>query len=109
MLRPYYTMHWICVLVTGTENAIEKEPNASHIGYITLAFARILLAFCSRWVKTRDKVQNASETTHIERKKRKKNARKKQNASSTQENVSILHNAWGKNVCVGTKTVAFCL
>ena len=42
-----------------------------HSGYITLAFACVLLAFCSRfarvgsrWVKTRDKVQNMSETTH---------------------------------------------
>ena len=38
-LRPYYTMRWVCVLVRGTANAIEKEPNASCIGYITLAFA----------------------------------------------------------------------
>ena len=35
VLRPYYTMLWVCVLVTGTENAIP------------LAFARVLLVFCS--------------------------------------------------------------
>ena len=33
----------------GTENAIEKEPNASRIGYITLAFACVLLALCLRF------------------------------------------------------------
>ena len=54
-------MHWVCILVTGTENAIEKEANASRFW---LHFGRVLVAFCLRWVKTRDKVQNASETTH---------------------------------------------
>ena len=53
-LRPYYTMRWVYVLVTGTEYAIEKEPNASlkhRIGYITLAFACVLLAFCSLFAR----------------------------------------------------------
>ena len=73
-LRPYYTMRWVCVLVTGTENAIEKDPNASlkhsHWLYYTgfcSRFACVLLAVGhggSLWVKTRDKVQNVSETTY---------------------------------------------
>ena len=80
-LRPYYTMRWVYVLVTGTENAIEKEPNASlkhshwlyytsfcsHFARVGLRFAHVGSCFArveSRWVKMRDKVQNASETTH---------------------------------------------
>ena len=30
---------------------LKKEPNASHIGYITLAFAWVLLGFCSRFAR----------------------------------------------------------
>ena len=58
----------------GHRKPIEKEPSASlkhsHWQYYTglgLRFVCVLLVLgCvrSRWVKTRDKVQNASETTH---------------------------------------------
>ena len=43
--RPYNTIR----LITGTANAIERELNVSRISYITLAFARVLLVFSSRF------------------------------------------------------------
>ena len=43
--RPYNTMR----LITGTANAIERELNVSRISYITLAFARVMLVFSSRF------------------------------------------------------------